>query len=267
MSLQTPILMYHEVTDYPEKLKSTKKIDPEYSLPTQKFEEQIAYLYTKGYNILSIDDVARPQTMNSKTCAITFDDGYIGNFNYAYPVLRKYGYSATFFISTKYISLLERLMNWDQLRELASRGFSIQSHTVTHPALEELQDKDILYELSESKKKIQDEIGKEVKYLSLPFGSYKRNVTRIAQEVGYAGVLTSFPFSRNWDLKPVLIGRIPIKASYDIHRFQSLIKNQRALFYRMKIGYFIKRAMKKGIGISNYRRIYRFAKNVEALSE
>jgi peptidoglycan/xylan/chitin deacetylase (PgdA/CDA1 family) len=207
MSLQTPILMYHEVTDYPEKLKSKKMIDPEYSLPTQKFEEQIAYLYEKGYNVLSIDDIVRPQTMDFKTCAITFDDGYIGNFNYAYPILKKYGYSATLFISTKYVSMLEQMMNWDQLRELASHGFSIQSHTATHPALEELEDKDIFYELSESKKIIESEIGKDVKYLSLPFGSYKRNVTRIAREVGYAGVLTSVPFSRNWALKPVLIGK------------------------------------------------------------
>ena len=264
MSLQTPILMYHEVTDYPEKLKSTKMIDPEYSLPTRKFEEQMAYLYEKGYDVLSIDDIVRAQTRDSKTCAITFDDGYIGNFNYAYPILKKYGYSATLFISTKYVSLLEQWMNWGQLRELASRGFSIQSHTATHPALEELEDKDIFYELSESKKIIEGEIGKDVKYLSLPFGSYKRNVTSIAREVGYAGVLTSVPFSRNWALKPALIGRIPIKASYDIHRFQNLIENQRALFYRMKIGYFIKRTIKKGIGVSNYRRIYRFAKNVEA---
>ena len=264
MSLQPPILMYHEVTDYPEKLKSTKMIDPEYSLPTRKFEEQIAYLYGKGYNVLSIDDIVRPRTMDSKTCAITFDDGYIGNFNYAYPILRKYGYSATFFISTKYVSLLEQWMNWDQLRELAFHGFSIQSHTVTHPVLEELKDKDIFYELSESKKMIESKIGKEVKYLSFPFGSYKRNVTRIAREVGYAGVLTSVPFSRNWASRPVLIGRIPIKASHDIHRFQSLIESQKALFYRMKIGYFIKRAIQKGIGVSNYRRIYRFAKNVQA---
>lgn len=264
MSLQTPILMYHEVTDYPEKLKSTKMIDPEYSLPTQRFEEQIAYLYAKGYQVLSMDDIVRPQTTNSKTCAITFDDGYIGNFIYAYPILRKYGYSATLFVSTKYISLLEQWMNWDQLRELDSHGFSIQSHTVTHPALEELEDKDIFYELSESKKMIESEIGKDVKYLSLPFGSYKRNVTRIAREVGYAGLLTSGPFSRNWALKPVLIGRIPIKASSDMHRFQNLIENQRALLYRMKIGYLIKRTIKKGIGVNNYRRIYRFAKNVEA---
>jgi peptidoglycan/xylan/chitin deacetylase (PgdA/CDA1 family) len=264
MSLQTPILLYHEVTDYPEKLKSTKMIDPEYSLPTQKFEEQIAYLYEKRYNVLSIDDIVRPQTMDSKACAITFDDGYIGNFSYAYPILKKYGYSATLFVSTKYVSMLEQWMTWDQLRDLASCGFSIQSHTVTHPVLEELEDKNIFYELSESKKMIESEIGKDVKYLSLPFGSYKRDVTKIAREVGYAGVLTSVPFSRNWALKPVLIGRIPIKASYDIHRFRSLIESQRALFYRMKMEYFVKRGIKKGIGVSNYRRIYRFVKNVEA---
>jgi peptidoglycan/xylan/chitin deacetylase (PgdA/CDA1 family) len=264
MGSQTPILMYHEVTDYPEKLKSTKMIDPEYSLPTEKFEEQIAYLYAKGYHALSIDDLVRPRTMNSKTCAITFDDGYIGNFNYAYPVLQKYGYPATLFISTKYVSVLEQWMNWDQLRELASRGFSIQSHTVTHPALEELEDKDIFFELSESKKMIESEIGRDVKYLSLPFGSYNRNITRIAREVGYAGVLTSVPFSHDWALKPFLIGRIPIKASYDLHRFQNLIENQKALLYRMKIGYFIKRTIRKGIGVNNYRKIYRFAKNVEA---
>lgn len=264
MSLQPPILMYHEVTDYPEKLKGIKMIDPEYSLLAQKFEEQIAYLSAEGYNVLSIDDVVRLQTTNSKTCVITFDDGYIGNFRYAYPILRKYGYSATFFISTKYVSLLEQWMNWDQLRELASHGFSIQSHTVTHPALEELQDKDVSYELSESKRTIESEIGRDVKYLSLPFGSYTRNVTRIAQEVGYEGMLTSLPFSHNWALKPVLIGRIPIKVSYDIHRFKALLESQRALFYRMKIGYLIKGAVKKGIGLNNYRRIYRFAKNVEA---
>jgi len=257
-----PVLMYHEVTDCPERQKEIRKIDPSYSLATQQFEEHIAYLYDSGYRTVSIDEMIHQQSNNRKTCVITFDDGHVGNYEFAFPILKKYHFTATIFITVGAISI-DSFMNWDQLRELTYNGFSIQSHTMTHRALGELNDKDIFYELSESKGIIEKEIRKEVKYLSLPFGSGKRNVFKIADEVGYVAVFTSSLYDIDLNSKPAMIGRIPITDSHNKDTIKNLMLKNPKLYYKMKIDSLIKNTLKKIIGLNNYRKIYRLVYRIE----
>jgi len=257
-----PVLMYHEVTNNPERQKKIRRIDPNYSLLTQKFEEQMEFLYENGYETVSPDEIIHHQANEKKICMLTFDDGFVGNHEFAFPVLKRCQFTATIFVFVGYIST-DRYMNWDQLRELASNGFSIQSHTMTHSPLGELSEKEIFYELSESKKIIEKEIGKEVKYLSLPHGSWNKNVFRIADEVGYVGIFTSWPYEINLTINPIRIGRIPIKYGYNIDKFHQIVTKRSELYYKMKSENFIKNIVKKIIGLNNYRKIYRFIYRVE----
>ena len=76
--------------------------------------------------------------------AITFDDGYRNNFDYAAPVLEKLGLPATFFVVSQWIgsdvvpwwdreqNMRHPWMTWDQVRSLRRRGFDIGAHTRTH---------------------------------------------------------------------------------------------------------------------------------------
>ena len=254
--------MYHEVTDTPERIKEIRKIDPTYSLSTQQFEEQIAYLHKSGYKTVSPNEIIHQQSNYRKICVITFDDGYLGNYKFGFPILTKYQFTATIFVTVCGIPE-DPYMTWDQLRELSNNGFSIQSHTMTHRALEELNEEDIYYELSESKMIIEKELGKQVDYLSLPFGSGKKRVFEIAGEVGYRAVFTSSLYDIDLNEKPAKIGRIAIKDRHNQDAFQNIITRDSKAYYKMKISSLTKNMVKKIVGINNYRRVYRFVYRIE----
>ncbi|HEY0089691.1 MAG TPA: polysaccharide deacetylase family protein [Candidatus Lokiarchaeia archaeon] len=254
--------MYHEVTNTPERQKRIKKIDPSYSITSEQFEKHIKYLYKIGYKTILPDEIITNTYDRQKRFVLTFDDGLIGNYEFAFPIIREYKYLATIFVSVKNISSA-RFMNWEQLKELSSNGFLIQSHTMTHSPLGTLSEKEIFYELSDSKACIEDKIGKEVKYLSLPYGSCNRDVYQIANEIGYVGIFTSTPYKNDLTVQPFSMGRIPIKDNYNINKFAKIISNESIYYYKMKYENNLKTMIKKIIGLNNYRKIYRFYNRIE----
>jgi peptidoglycan/xylan/chitin deacetylase (PgdA/CDA1 family) len=151
------ILLYHEVTDYPERTKIVRKISPTDSLLSSQFEEQMAWISDKqNTKVVTIDDIFCDGQDNSKKIVITFDDGLIGNYLFALNILMKYGFKATFFVTVNDVSR-ERYMSWNQLAVLHQNGHSIQSHTMTHPMLGECEENQITYELEASKQVIEEE--------------------------------------------------------------------------------------------------------------
>jgi peptidoglycan/xylan/chitin deacetylase (PgdA/CDA1 family) len=78
------------------------------------------------------------------------------------------------------------MMNWDHLRDLYQRGHYISSHTVTHAMLGTIEDEDVLiFELRESAKRIQLELGYIPKTISYPVGSFNERVKQLSSEFGY----------------------------------------------------------------------------------
>jgi peptidoglycan/xylan/chitin deacetylase (PgdA/CDA1 family) len=254
--------MYHDVTEQPEGDKKIRNIDPEYSLSVSQFEEQIAFLHARGYKSITLQDLPGDLEEGGRRCLITFDDGYIGNYTHAYPILKKYGFTAVFFVIPMYIGSAEYWMSWQQLREMAAEGFSIQSHTWSHPALESVDEDSIQYELTESKKVIEREVGIPVDCLSLPFGSQKKEVFEIARQSGFATVMTSSLSMIRKASQPLVVGRIPVKSSYSMHTFEKLVTREKRIHFHLQWAERIKGLIKKGIGINNYRAIYRRVKGI-----
>jgi peptidoglycan/xylan/chitin deacetylase (PgdA/CDA1 family) len=127
---------------------------------------------------------------------ITFDDGLRDCTRYAVPILRAYGFTATFYLvvacmgtTTKWL-LTERGINlavidWAIARELESQGFRCGAHSMSHPHLAEISAEMCRYELANSRQLLEVELGHEVRDLAYPFGSYNVAVQAIAREVGY----------------------------------------------------------------------------------
>ncbi len=154
-------------------------------------------------------------------------------------------------------------MDWNQLLDLHRHGYSIQSHTLTHPMLGECTDDQIFYELNESKETIERKIGNKVNYLSLPFGSYNENVIKYAKKIGYLGIFTS-SLKKNYITNQFYqCGRIPIKDSHQIHIFIKLINNKSMLYRKTKFVNSIKSYIKNVIGLNNYRKIYRLVNRIK----
>lgn len=123
---QVAVLMYHH-------------IDPDPKEPgvlyLRAFENQMELLKNNGFNVITMDEYVRYMTEGAavpdNAILITFDDGYESFYTYAYPVLRKYGYTATNFVIVSAIDQQSgiRKLTWDQMREMKQAGMSFYSHT------------------------------------------------------------------------------------------------------------------------------------------
>jgi peptidoglycan/xylan/chitin deacetylase (PgdA/CDA1 family) len=139
--------------------------------------------------------------------ALTFDDGYADNWDYAVPRLEARGLVATFYVT---VGLIERApgvvekvahlwgaardqietMQWGQLCEMAASGMGIGSHTWSHPNLAALSRAGIARELRYSKDCLEDRLQQPVDSVAYPFGKPRHHVTdavvAVAREVGFS---------------------------------------------------------------------------------
>lgn len=248
------ILLYHKLRKIGDEIgKEGNGII--YSICEDKFEIQMDYLLKHGYQTMSLHDLLdniEQQAMLSKKCVIlTFDDGYVSNYTLAYPILKKHGFKATFFITAGWIGLPDYL-SWDQIKEMDKNGMEIGSHTLTHPDLTRMNREQIKFELAESKKILEDGLGKSLDFLAIPKSQYNRTIKEIAKEVGYMGVCTGgwkqgYKYNDPYELK-----RLGIKGYLSMSNFVSLIEMRgRASFYK-RVEVPLKSLLKRGLGIDRY---------------
>lgn len=179
---------------------------------------------------------------------VTFDDGDITNFKYAYPMLKEMRLKAYFFIIAKRVGA-NGYMNWQQIKELSNAGMVIGSHGMTHRILTELTDRELDYELRASKKLLEENLGRAIDYFSIPRGFYNRRVIDEAKEVGYKAIFTSNPK----DNDGFKFGRIAVKAEWDLEKFMRIVNN--GLPWRDSAREFVKKASQKIMGAKSYDKL------------
>ena len=155
-----PILMYHEIYRPEERDRLRGLTNPSYNTERDAFRRQMAWLFANNVKTLTIDDlISQKSPPEERAICLTFDDGWLGNYLYAYPILMEHGFKATFFIATGLIGK-PPYMTWEHLKEMVANGMSIQSHTATHRPLANMEEKEIIFELLESKKAIEERLDK-----------------------------------------------------------------------------------------------------------
>lgn len=177
-----PILMYHGVgeedgTDWGDML-----INPKY------FEQQLEYLTERGYKIVSVEELAERFRTNksvAKYIAFTFDDGYANNYYYAFPLLKKYNATATFFLVYNAINTAGYMTDV-QLYDMLWSGMCIGSHTLSHPNLLTVGSDNFKRELAGSKMLL-GQCFEEVivESLSYPNGLYNDEIVQATADAGY----------------------------------------------------------------------------------
>jgi len=177
-----PILTYHSF-DYGKGLLS---VSPE------NFEKQMRYLQDKHYNVISfgalVEGIKNKKKFTHNTVVITIDDGYENNFTYAYPVLKKYGFSAIVFLITNNIGSHEDFLNWDEVKEMSLNNISFGGHTKNHVYLPSVSKKDVLWdEIAGCKKAIEGHIGIPVGYFCYPLGGFTEEAEMLVRKAGYKG--------------------------------------------------------------------------------
>lgn len=164
-------------------------------IAAKAFEEQMRYLKAQGYRVLSLKQFlefsALKRQLPRKTVVLTFDDGWKSFREYAYPILKELGFTATLFIYTDFIGARSAL-SWEELRELAREGFDIEAHSKTHGDFRrrpgESDDeyaRRIQAELAQPLALFQRHLGRSSQILAYPYGSHDEEVVKRVKENGY----------------------------------------------------------------------------------
>lgn len=182
------ILMYHRVGQPEDPAARGLFVSPEV------FERQMEFLKSHNYRVLPLSEIVertkRGERLPTNTVAITFDDGYLDNFTYAFPVLKKMEFPATIFMITDNIGR-ENWLSEEDLRILADSGVTIGSHTLSHAFLPPLAAAEADKEISESKTKLEAVLGRPVTLFSYPAGGVTKEVEEMVIAAGYEGAVTT----------------------------------------------------------------------------
>ena len=199
-----PVLNYHKI----DILNHPLSVSP------QDFESQMEYLYKKQYNTISSDQLLTylkyGKELPDKPIMITFDDGYLDNYTNAFPIMNKYGFTATIFIVTNLVGNDPRFINWDQAREMQKNGIVFGSHTANHISLTSLTKEQVMDELIQSRAEIARQLGKPPNYFAYPTGTYNAAIEDMVRSVGYKAAFTIQYGKVGADSDLFALERIPI---------------------------------------------------------
>ena len=206
---RVPILMYHMVdTDVP----SHDLITLHLTVLAPAFEAQLRLLRRAGYRPLSLDDVwagLNGRTPSARGAVLTFDDGYEDNYTIAFPLLKKYGWTGTFFVVTSTIGTRGH-MTKVQLEEMSRAGMAIESHGQHHIDFSQLPLATAKTELSRSKAIIAGWSGKPVEFFAYPAGRFTPALGRLLGDLGYHAAVTEVPGFATSASRPFALERVRV---------------------------------------------------------
>ena len=151
---------------------------------------------------------------------ITFDDGRASDYTEAYPLLARHGLRAEFFVNPAFVGT-PGFVTWDQAREMARAGMSIQSHAYDHVYLTRESEAGLVHQVAGAKKRIEDEIGAPVSYLAAPYGDLNARVVEEAIAAGYDAVCTSWPWPARAHARTV--SRVSVYGGTDADAFDRIL--------------------------------------------
>ena len=209
-----------------------------------RFAEQMRYLHAAGFTTLDMDDYLQVRAgrlpIPAKPVIVTFDDGYLSTYTMGFPVLRSLGQKAVVFVAPEpsqvdqeAVKGVDGFLNGEQMRELASHGVSVQSHTLTHCILSELPDGDASRELTESRVRIAEMTGAAVEHIAIPCSGYSRRVWKLTKAAGYKTACCNNKGSSNGWSDPLALPRIVIERDMTVEEFAQALTPRGAVMARV----------------------------------
>lgn len=219
-SRSIPVLCYHQVTPEPKGL---------FELSVNNFREQLSLLKARGYASLNsqnlLDYLSGRHNPVGKPVMITFDDGFRSVYDYAFPIMKEFGFIGVLCVYPSFIGA-GNAMTWEQINEMIQAGWSVESHSMTHaniikdtPTGNISRQAFFTREIIESGTIIERKTGCKPLFMVWPYGIYTRETLEFAGTAGYAGSLTVDGGANYRDLDPFLIKRQVIYKTDDRQKF------------------------------------------------
>jgi peptidoglycan/xylan/chitin deacetylase (PgdA/CDA1 family) len=208
-----PVLMYHGIT-------AAHVSRDKFCVNEDRFVAQLDRCARAALPVVSLKRQWRKAQEPNNTIVATFDDGNANDFEVAFPRLSERGFSADFFVNSSNVGK-SGYVRWEQLREMDQAGMSVQSHGFEHAPLTLLKDSALREQLLRGKKEIEDRLGSEVEFLSVPFGFLNSRVLVTALELGFTAVCDSVSWPARIGSR--VIHRIAVERDTSDRAFEALV--------------------------------------------
>jgi len=231
---QTIIYCYHLLVD--------KVRYPGTEITPAVFEAQMKELKDRGITVISLQDLLAwkrgKKNIPPRCAVITFDDGYKSQYEVAWPIMKKFGYTFTMFVYTEGVrggSLAGGgAITWEQLADMRDNGIDIEGHTATHQDLREGHTVTVMEpggkrtkkkltgaeyeqwiqnEVVGSKQLLEQRLGIKVNCFAVPYGFYNEHVKEIARNAGYEATFTVYGQPITYTSPMDALGRYAIEAN------------------------------------------------------
>lgn len=235
-SSKIPVIYYHDVVE--KTGHSFIRID------INKFTEQMEYLSLNNYKTYLFNEIPSKfeKSTKSKEIIITFDDGFISNYDIVFPLMKKLNLKFNIFLTTNFIGN-KNYLTWQMIDEMFnSKLVGFGAHTHTHIDARDISEKNYNKEIFEVNNLICENIHSQINDFCFPYGYYNNQIiTKLCNDEVYKRIYTS-------DKSPLkiingceIVGRLPINNDDDMDLF---IKNIKGLYYGMYYYYDLKNRMK-----------------------
>ncbi len=222
-----PILTYHRVGPHVNRMIVTP----------DAFEAQLEFLKRNDYRVIRLSDLpdfleGRKQ-LPKRAVAITFDDGHVSSYQNAFPLLKKYGFPATYYLYTDFLGARDAL-TWAQIREMHESGLiDFQAHSKSHSNLivkgadesEPRYRERLDVEIRQPRDLIQRHVPARVIQFAYPYGDANEAVLdRLAQAGNYKLGLTVNPGGNPFFAQPFMLRRTMIFGDHDLAAFKAALQ-------------------------------------------
>lgn len=207
------IVFYHRIADDRDELAVTPR----------RFREQMRFLSDAGYRVIDVDTVGEllgRGEVPARTVGLCFDDGFRDIADDALPVLAGLGFRATVFVATEVIDGTAwfdwyenqpPVLGWEAIARLDAEGtFRFGAHTATHPNLIGIDNDSARREIVDSRRVLEDRLGREVGSFCYPGGLFGDRERRLVAEAGYGVAVSCEPGANTPAVDPLALYRIQI---------------------------------------------------------
>lgn len=183
------ILMYHSVGT---------SGDAFFSVTANEFDAQMRFLKEHDRAVIALSELVRRMKEGVPLhgeVVLTFDDGYKDNFTNAYPILKKFDFPATIFITTGLVGDVDErgfeMLSEAEIKEMHASGLiDIEPHSSSHPKLAKCSKEEVLREVRDSKDALEKLLGKTCTLFAYPYGNYSEETVHIVRELGFFAAVT-----------------------------------------------------------------------------
>ena len=240
------ILMYHMISE-PETAEEVK-----YACSPERFDNHMRQLKRNGFNPVSLAQIEQYLLLNKdlpdNAVAITLDDGFANNYTHAFPILAKHSIPATIFLASGCLGSTNhwmtqqgfptrKMLDWQQIQEMDKHNITFGAHTISHPKLPELDITLADYEISASKKAIEENLGKACNHFAYPYGLFNTEHRDSVEAAGYTLACSTRSGFNNAERDPFVLHRIEVYGNdpwWKLKQKMTFGMNDASLFFPIK---------------------------------